>query len=319
MGLSFMQKKSFIFVLMSFTIFMTSCRSANDEANAVSTNDEMAQQMGDIMSSVDEAAGSGGSFAWIHQIEASKKSLQAFQQKSSTLRNNLLQLVMPSEAQAVACFGNGFATCTSNSITRTFNGCTMGSATLTGTVVLAFSGPTQATCKLAASTDAMKRTPNFSISKNSASIAVSKTGTNGETLTYVSNSGANKVLSLTNDGLRRVVTVDSVVMYDMTTSTFNSGGVSSPITITGSDRTNRILSGGTIRLQNNLSGGERCHISPSAVTWSGGTCTCATSGSWTGTCENKGGFTLSITGCGTANLTVGTETTSVSLNRCLGS
>lgn len=319
MGLTFMQNKCFIFVLIVISIFMTSCRSVGDDATAISTNEEMAQQIGDVMSSVDEAAGTGGSFAWMNQIEASRKSLFAFQKKSMPSKTNFLQLVVPSAAVAATCFGNGFSTCTANSITRTFNSCTLGSATFTGSVALAFTGPTQATCKLAVSGDVMKRTPSFSVSYNSASIAVSKSGTNGESLTYVSNTGANKVLSLANDGLRRVVTVDSVVMYDTTTSTFNSSGVSAPITITGSDRTNRILSGGTIRLQNNLSGGERCHISPSAVTWSGGTCTCATSGTWTGTCENKGAFTLSITGCGTANLTVGTETTSVSLNRCLGS
>lgn len=319
MGLSFMQNKYFIFVLMVFSIFMTSCRSVGDDDTAISTNEEMAQQIGDVMSSVDEAAGTGGSFAWMNQVEASKKSLFAFQKKSIPSKTHFLQLAAPSEAVAATCFGNGFSACSANSITRTFNSCTLGSATFTGTVALAFTGPTQASCKLAVSGDEMKRTPSFSVSYNSASIAVSKTATNGETLTYVSNIGANKVLSLTNDGLRRVVTVDSVVMYDMTTSTFNSSGVSVPITITGSDRTNRILNGGTIRLQNNLSGGERCHVSPSAVTWSGGTCTCASSGTWTGTCENKGAFTLSITGCGTANLTVGTETTSVSLNRCLGS
>lgn len=318
MGLSFMQKKLVIFVLMIISIFMTSCRSASDDADAVSTNGEMAQQIGDVMSSVDEAAGTGGSFAWINEIEASKQSLFAFQKKSVPSKKQLLQLAVPSEAVAATCFGNGFSTCTANSITRTFNSCTLGTATFTGSVGLAFTGPTQATCKLAASGDVMKRNPNFSVSYNSASIAVTKSGTNGETLTYVSNTGANKVLTLANDGLRRVVTVDSVVMYDMTTSTLNSSGVSAPITVTGSDRTNRILNGGTIRLQNNLSGSERCHISPSAVTWSGGTCTCATSGTWTGTCEIKGGFTLSITGCGTANLTVGTETTNVSLNRCLG-
>jgi hypothetical protein len=278
----------------------------------------MAQQISDVMSSVDEAAGSGGNFALIHQIESSKKSLQAFQQNNSSLKMNILKKLLP-EATATTCFGNGFATCTANSITRTFSSCSYGSATLTGTVVLDFSGPTQATCKLSAASDAMKRNPNFTVTYNSASIAVSKTGTNGEVYTYVSGSAGNKVLSLTNDGLRRVVTVDSVVMYDKTTTTLNSSSVSSPITVTGSDRTNRVLNGGTIRLQDNLSGGERCHISPSAVTWSGGTCTCATSGTWSGTCENKGGFTLSITGCGTATLTVGTETSNVTLSRCVGS
>lgn len=313
-----MQKIVFLFFILTSAIFLSSCRSVDGETETtVSTNSEMAQQLGDVMSSIDEASGSAGSFAWMNQIQSAEKSMIAFASEEKSSKVKFIDYILP-KAIASSCFGSGFSACTANTITRDFNDCTLGAATLSGSVALTFSGPTQATCKLSASSDQVTRNPNFTISTSGASVSVTKTTANGEVLTYVSGTGINKVLSLSNDGIRRVITSGSTTLYDVTTSTLNSLSDSTPITVTGSDRSNRVLSGGTLRLQNNLGAGERCHISPSAVTWSGGTCTCATSGTWSGTCETQGAFTLSLTGCGTGNLTVGTETAAVTFTRCLG-
>ncbi len=296
-----------ILILVSVSaFFITSCRP-NSQVTEFNTNTEMAQQVGDAMSSVDESAGSSGSFAWLKEVSAAQKSIA---QTEGNKGKSLFSKIIP-EANAVSCFSYGFTSCTSNAITRTFNNCALGAATFSGTVVLSFAGPTAATCKLSTASDAVTRNPNFTISAGTGTISIAKAGTNGQTMTYVSGSTTNKVFSLTSDGIRRTVTIDGTLKHDVTTST------TSAITVTGSDRVNRVMNGGTFRLQNNISG-ERCDISPSVVTWSG-TCTCATSGHWSGTCETKGAFNLAITGCGTATLTIGSETTDVTLNRCSGS
>lgn len=299
------------FVLSTSVSFLSSCRGVStDEATAFDVNSELAQQVGDSMSSVDESSGSSGNFAMMNQIKSAESSIAVFSPVKSPSKIKLLSEAI-SNAYATSCFGTGFSACTSSSITRNFSSCTVGTAIFSGTITLAFNGTNAATCKLSGATDAVTRSPNFTISTRYGSVAASKTGTAGQTLSYVSGATSTKVFNLTSDGLRRVVTIDGVTKSDITTLT------TSAITVTGSDRTNRIMNGGTFRLQNNLTT-ERCDLVPSAVTWSG-TCTCATSGSWSGTCDTKGTFTLAITGCGTANLTVGTETKAVTLTRCSGS
>lgn len=306
-----MQKLAILLFFSVTSVFITSCRGgAADSATVFDANTELAQQVGDSMSSVDESAGGSGNFAMMNEIKSAESSIAFFSPTRSPSKIKLLSESV-STAFAASCFGTGFSTCSSNTVSRNFSNCTLGSATFSGTVAFSYSGTTAATCKLSVATDAVTRNPNFTISTSYGSVTASKTGTAGQTLTYVSGTAASKVLSLTSDGLRRVVTVDGSTKSDITSLT------TSAITVTGSDRTTRVMNGGTLRLQNNLTT-ERCDLVPSAVTWSG-TCTCATSGSWAGTCDTKGAFNLAITGCGTANLTVGTETKAVTLTRCSGS
>lgn len=302
-----------IFVLGSLGILLSliiSCRPVAEVAAEFNTNTELAEQVGDTMSSVDDAAGSLGTFAWSKQIQSAQKSIASYQQPKTISKLELLSKSLPM-ANAASCFGNGFSACSGGVITRNFNNCMLGSASYSGTVTLTYAGPTSATCKLSAASDTVTRDPNFQVATAVGTVVVAKTGTNGQMMSYVSGSGTTKVFSMTNDGVRRTITVNTVLMYDVTTATTTA------VTVTGSDRTNRVLNGGTIRFQNNLTT-EQCDISPSAVTWSG-TCTCATSGTWTGTCQTKGAFTMAITGCGTANLTIGTETKAVTMNQCSGS
>jgi hypothetical protein len=295
---------------------MSSCRPVAEEAVvSFDVNTELAQQLGDVMTSIDESAGSSGNYASIHhEIKAAHQSIARFSPQSEPSKfNRQLNLFASALPQAVAasCFGSGFSTCSAGVITRNFSQCTVGSSTFAGSVTLNFSGPTVGTCKLSSATDTVKRNPNFTITNSVGSIAVSKTGTDGQVMTYTSGAGTNKVFSLTNDGIRRVITVGTEIKHNVVTS------ITSAVTVTGSDRASRIMNGGSIRLQNALTF-ERCDIAPSAVTWSG-TCSCATSGSWSGSCETKGAFILAITGCGTANLTVGAETKAVTLSQCSGS
>jgi hypothetical protein len=51
------------------------------------------------------------------------------------------------------------------------------------------------------------------------------------------------------------------------------------------------------------------------VSWTS-SCNCPSSGSWSGSCSDGNSFSISITGCGSANLTLGEESSSVLFDRC---
>jgi hypothetical protein len=118
------------------------------------------------------------------------------------------------------------------------------------------------------------------------------------------------VFTYSNDGISRVFTLGATTLFNQTTTT------TSPVTITGGARANRVMSGGNIRVTNNLTS-VTCNYVPTSVTWAAsGSCNCPETGSWAGSCSNGKSTTLSITGCGTANYTEGSETTAVTFDRC---
>ena len=301
-----------LFLLLTLQMaFFSSCRKTDaiDEAISLETTSELGQQVGDAMAGIDESTGtSSGTFA-LNEVNSNTQLMQAYvPMKSFKNYMNIFE-----QANAASCYGYGFGTCASGAITRSFSGCTVGTATFNGTTSLTFN---QSNCRLDTVSDTVKRNPDYTITAASgAQMIVSKllTGGDGQKLTLLSGTGASKVFSLTNDGIRRVLSYNNKTYFDMTTT------ITSAITVTGSGRT-RSLSGGSLRLQNNLTT-EQCDISPSAsspVTWSS-TCTCASSGTWSGSCQTSGAFSLEITGCGTATLTVGSTAKSVTLTRCTGS
>lgn len=285
-----------IIVLLSSVLTLASCGKSGETAQtntgltiSIDTNEEQAQNIGDVMASIDEAGGSTGTLG--------------FSEPASTLVST------PISMSAVSCLGYGFGTCSANSMTRNFNGCTVGSSyTLTGTVGLTWTGGS-ANCTLGAAGDSIKRSPNFTITgPRGGTLAVTKTGTNGHVLTWTGGSaGASRTFSFTNDGINRKITYNGTTYYNTTTTT------TSPITVIGDSRSNRTMSGGTLRLTNHLTG-TTCDISPSNVDWSAG-CACATSGTWSGSCGGTT-FSVAITGCGTGTLTYGSSSQSITFDRC---
>jgi TonB dependent receptor len=303
-------------LLMGFALSLTlgACRGKQETTTATSydTPSEMAQNVGDAMSGLDESAGSSGSFAMNNELKGALQTLQAYTPRSWP-ETIFSKLTLIDQAQAASCFGNGFSTCSSGVITRTFGACTMGGATFDGTVTLQFSN---SSCLMSSdNTDTVKRQPNYTVTNAAGyTLTVSKQNTDGQMLTKTGGSGTSKSFSLTNDGIRRTLSANGQNIFDVTTFIAPNSGT--PVTVTGSGRT-RTLTGGSIVLINNLTL-ETCTLVPSAVAWSG-TCTCATSGTWSGTCSTRGSYSLTLTGCGTADLTVAGETTQVTLNRCSGS
>jgi hypothetical protein len=208
-----------------------------------------------------------------------------------------------------SCYGSGFGACSGgNTVTRNFSNCTTSSYTFNGSVSLIWGGNSN-NCTMLGTGGSITRTPNYtSTGGRNGQLSVFQNGASGEVLTWVSGSSP-KVFSYYNGGIRRTVGSGGTIYYDVTMSTQGD------VTVTGQDRSGRVMNGGMIQVLNNISGAI-CTISPQNVTWADANCTCASQGSWQGTCSNGSLFRMDLLGCGNAQLTVGNYSESVQLDRC---
>lgn len=305
-------KNKIIALACAFLIFGCKQGAVTEEVDI----QETAQQIGDIMASVDEAGGSSGSLALNNNLEnyRSNKTFARFKQEGASAP--LIANLFVSKAQAVSCLGNGFGSCSGRTLTRSFNECTIGTGVVSGDVTLVWAGSGTTGCVLGSGStitagDTITRSPNFTITgRRGAVLSVIKSGTVGQRLTYVGGVNPNMIFNFSNDGIRRRFTMpDTSVLFDQTTT------VTIPITVTGNARTNRVMNGGFLQVTNNFSS-VVCNYTPSNVTWNSSSCNCPTQGSWSGSCSDGNSSTLEITGCGIANYTEGSNSTSVTFDRC---
>jgi hypothetical protein len=274
---------------------------------------EMSQQVGDLMASVDESGGKSSGQISRNEVNSAERMFARLDKKVAPLvsySRDGLELLIPS-ANAVSCFfAPGFGSCDTNTITRNFNGCTIGAAVLTGSVLLTWGGGAS-NCQITADNQTITRDPNFSISgRFGGSLVVSKSGTIGQRLTR---SAAN-VFQFTNDGIRRAVSFDGTTLHDYTTTT------TGPLAVTGLFRNGRTISssgGSAVRVTNNLNN-VYCDFVPTAVTYSN-SCNCAVSGSWGATCSDGKNASIELSGCGSGTFTMDGESSSVTFDRCYGS
>lgn len=265
-------------------------------SSTTSDLEEIGQQIGDVVASIDEMGGNDGGIALV-----------------TGEQRTLARLAPPSwwaqllpEAWAVNCSSSTtFGSCSSNTITRTLAGCTVAGTVFTGSVVLAWGG-SSTSCTMQAFGDTITRSPSFTVTgRRGATLTVSKTGTYGQKLTRAAIAGG---YDFTSDGIRRVFTAGGSTLFDYTTTS------TTHFPVNGSGRNGRTLTSGSIDVTNNLTGNV-CSYTPNTVTWVS-TCNCPTTGSWTGNCTGNVPSTLTLSGCGTARLTVGEESTSLTMDRC---
>lgn len=299
-----MNKNVFLKISMLISLtFLVSCGAAVEDTNVVRAEDQISQQVGDLMASIDEAGTSSGVIAF-NEFDGAQKSLQKIAGLPD--KSYKLSLFMP-EASAASCFGAGFSSCTSNEILRTYGNCSVGNYSFSGTV--RYTWGTSTNCVMNGNGSTIKRNPNFTISHSTgASISVIKTGTNGQMLTRTSAG----IFDLSNDGIRRNVVKDGITVYDMTTT------ITSPITVTGASRSSRTITGGTLHLASGITS-VTCDLQPTGVAWVGTTCTCPTQGYWQGTCSDTGSFRVTITSCGQGTVSVSGTTRDITFDRCTGS
>jgi hypothetical protein len=213
----------------------------------------------------------------------------------------LREALFPS-AYGDSCWLDGFSVCTAGVETRTLSNCNIGPLSLNGTVTLTWSDPS---CVLVAAGDSVTRTGEFTVSDDQgAELAITSPG-GGQQLTDNGTGYSYKVL-----GMERVATAGGATLFDISTSTSADLGVS------GVSRATRVVNGGTLVIEHNL-----LHygvaLTPDALAWSAD-CNCAVSGSLSGTLSGNasGSYTLEMTGCGTAKLTVDGKSDNIVLDRC---
>lgn len=295
---------------IAIAAFAIGCQKKDDSSTTLSQ--QLAQDVGDVMASIDEGSGgkANGSFT-LNEFKAAEKMIARYVPQKNLNKQFAVRTVIP-RAEAAACYNTGWGSCSANALTRTFNNCQIGNATLNGTVALSFGGGA-ASCSVSAAGHHVSRIPNFTLTGlYGGTLAVNHTGTFGQRLEYVSGAGSSAVFNFSNDGIRRKISFGSIVYNDSITTTVNG-----PLTITGVQRNGRTLTstgGAALRVTNNETG-KTCDFTPSAVTWSSN-CSCATSGSWSASCSDSESATLTITSCGAGTFTSGTESTSVTFDRC---
>ena len=262
---------------------------------------EMGQQIGDIMASVDESGGSSGSYASV--VSGHSKMVARLAPATFWEKFNLLP-----QANATSCYSaSTFSGCSSNVITRDFGGCTLGAATFTGTVTITFVDASDDNiCLITGDSQTITRVPNFTVTgRRGAELSVKKTGSVGQRITRT----AAGVFSFTNDGIQRKFTLPGGgTLLDYTSE------VTSAITVSGNSRNGRTMSGGVLKVTNNVNGNV-CSYTPSAVTWDS-SCNCPVQGSWSGSCTDGRETVLTIISCGQANLILGEDSETFTFDRC---
>ncbi len=304
-----------ILALLLCSALLASCKNKEDDDSLVDTVNESAQQVGDVVASIDESGGTTtGSFTQMNDVRSAQKAFARLSGESHS--TSVASLILP-ESYAAACNTVAFGTCGatgSGKLVRNFASCTTGGGgTISGDVTLTFVGSVTATntCRLAVDNDYVDRVPNFTISGlRGATFSVSATGS-GQRLTR----NASNTFTFTNSGIRRTFSTANLgTLLDVTTST------SGAVTVTGSARNGRTMTasaGNGIVVTNNLTS-ESCTLTPSGVAWTSG-CNCPTTGSFSGTCTGAG-TTFSVTfgsTCGSVTVAkTGEETETITLDRC---
>ena len=297
-----------LFFAVTASLFASSC--GDPPSNSSSDSLQVALQLGEVMASIDELGGTGGT------LGSMEPYLQKLDERLS--KKPFLPELIPSAHAAVCTQAGTFQACTplNRTTIRDFSGCTIGSSTLKGTITLTWSGSGTG-CQLGtpvADTSAITRKPKFTITSSSGSVYsvdLAPGATYGQKAVYSSGSGSTAVYRFSTDGIRcTLVDSSGISRAELTMTTV------SVLIITGSSRVPRVLSGGTIRIRNNVND-VTCDFTPSNVTWSG-TCNCPVSGSWTATCSSGPAVALTLGGCGTAVLNTGGLNQNVTFDRCYG-
>jgi len=264
--------------------------------------DQLGAAVGEVMAGVDESTSGSDATAQLLPILRTPDALRA-------PRWQRIFDIMP-PVYAASCWQSAFAACAQGVRTRTFDACTIGPSTLTGSVSLTFSDAA-AGCTIASTGDSVHRMADFTLTgPYGGALAVTSAG-GGQTLTRTAAG-----FEYTVQGMQRVLTgPGGRTLFDVSTRT------TSPMVLTGTSRADLVIVSGALEVSHNLAGYKVTFV-PENVAWSP-SCNCAVSGRLTGTVQGGGKLdgksaSIDITGCGHADVTVDGDTESVTLDRCAG-
>jgi hypothetical protein len=273
------------------------CRNsaADDESGQVGA------AVGEVMSSLDESTQGSTTTAMMLGLPV----LRMPDELRGPAWRRALDTVFPT-AQAATCGDAAFSACDAGVRTRTFTDCSVGAASLTGSVSLSFSS--SPLCAVITAGDAVTRSASFTLTGlYGGTLAVTSPG-GGQTLTKTAGGFEYAV-----GGIERVLTGPAGrTLFDVSAAT------SAPIEVTGSSRSDLVIVSGTLVITHHLAG-YSVALTPSNLAWSA-SCNCAVSGSLTGTVSGGAhdgkSATVTLTGCGEADVTIDGKSDSITLDRC---
>jgi len=260
--------------------------------------EQIGASIGEVMASVDESTKGSGATARL-------PILRMPDEMKGPLWRQIFDGVVHT-AYAASCLQSSFSACTGGARMRTFDNCAIGAATLDGMVTLTFSDANS--CAVAVAGDSVNRTASFTLTgPYGGTLAVSSPG-GGQTLTKTAVGFYYSV-----PGMERVLTgAGGHTLFDISTRT------TTPIHITGTSRADLVIVSGALEVSHNLAG-YKVTLSPQNLTWSA-SCTCAVSGTLTGTVSggkhDGQSASVTLTGCGQAEVTIDGESDSVTMDRC---
>jgi hypothetical protein len=260
--------------------------------------DQIGESVGETLSSLDESVAGGAATAMLPYRRVPDALKGSPWQRA-------MDAVIPS-AYAASCWEPTFSACNTSGVrTKDFGGCTIGAATLEGTVTLTFNRPL---CAVLTAGDAVTRTADLTL-----------TGLYGGTLEVTSPGGGQTLTrtaggwEYTVGGMERVLTgPNGRTLFDIATRT------TAPIVVTGSSRADLKIVSGSLEIDHKVAD-YRVTLTADDLAWTA-SCNCATSGTLSGTVSG-GRFSgksasVTLTGCGAADVTIDGETESVTLDRC---
>ena len=261
--------------------------------------DQIGESVGEAMSSLDESVAGGAATAMLPYRRMPDEL-------KGPLWRRAMDGVIPS-AYAATCWEPTFSACNASGVrSKDFGGCTIGGATLDGTVTLTFNRPL---CAVLTAGDAVTRTADLTL-----------TGLYGGTLEVTSPGGGQTLtktaagFDYTVGGMERILTgPGGRTLFDIATRT------TAPIVVTGSSRADLKIVSGSLEVDHKIAG-YKVTLTADNLAWTS-SCNCATSGTLTGVVSggryDGKSASVTLTGCGEADVTIGDETESVSLDRCM--
>jgi len=291
--------KTGILTAVALATLAAGCRNQG----GVSDQGQIGAAVGEVMASADESANGGATTAMLPALPVLRVPAEL---RPPVWRRAMGALTLIPPAYADSCLPVTYSACSAGVRTATFNGCTVGAIAVDGAVNLTFSDT--AACNIATVGDSVNRTGSLTLSAPAGSLAITTPG-GGQTLTRTATGFTFAV-----PGMKRVLTLASGrTLFDISTAT------TTPLTITGSSRSDLVMVGGTLVVTHNLAG-YSVSLTPDNLAWTP-TCNCASSGSLSGTVSGGGkndgkSATVTITGCGTADVTIDGDTESVTMERC---
>ena len=286
-----------VFLGVSTVLAAGACRK-----QGLADQDQIGAAVGEVMASVDESTKGSGATARLPILRMPDEL------KAPRWRQVFDGIVRT--AYAGSCLQSLFAGCAGGVRARAFDHCSVGAATLDGAVTLTFSDIHS--CAVTVAGDSVNRTADFTLTgPYGGTLAVSSPG-GGQTLTK-SSTGFDYAVA----GMHRVLTgPGGNTLFDLSTRT------TTPIHLTGTSRADLVIVSGALEVTHNLAG-YKVTLVPQNLTWAP-TCNCAVSGQLTGTISSSGKLdgksaTVSLTGCGKADVTIDGDSESVTLDRCAAS